>query len=175
MNKALLNSIERTFFCGILAAVLIACSFQTLPAQDSITWYSMQQAQKLAKEHQKKVLIYAGASWCVYCQKMDQEVFPKQRVIDSLTAYYYGVRLDIESRRPMVFNGERMTQFRFARKHNVRATPTFFFVNSRGEIIGAQPGFIPADTFSYLLGYIGSDSYKKMEFGSYLKKYVRNK
>ncbi len=176
MKYPTLNLVIRSALSASLAIVLFFyCAIQAGYAQDGINWYTMQQAQKLARENQKKVLIYAGASWCVYCQKMNQEVFPEQRVIDSLTTYYYGVKVDIESRRPMIFNGTRMTQFQFARKHNIRATPTFFFVNSNGEIIGAQPGFIPADTFSHLLGYIGSDSYKKMEFGSYLKKHVEDK
>lgn len=150
----------------LLVALFIAASLHTLHAQDSIRWYSMQKAQALAKKYSKKVLIYAEASWCVYCDRMNTQVFPQQRVIDSLTAYYYPVRIDIESEQMIIFNGQEMTQQQFARKHRVRATPTFFFVNAEGEILGAQPGFIPADTFSRLLGYIGSGAYKKWSSGT---------
>lgn len=158
-----------------LIVALIIFSFggvHTAFGQKQIVWYSMQKAQKLAKNNHKKVLIYAGASWCGYCKKMDQQVLPKPKVVDSLTTYFYGVRLDIESKRPILFNGKKMTQFQFARKHGVRATPTFFFLSSNGRIIGAQPGFMPADIFSQLLGYVGSDAYQKMEFSVYLNKRV---
>ncbi len=155
----------------LAAALLFICMAQPVLGQNEIVWYPMQKAQQLAGQHNKKVLIYAGTSRCIYCQKMDQEVFPHQQVIDSLNTYFYGVRLSINAQRPIIFNGQKTTGFQFAREHRVHATPMFFFLNSSGEIIGAQPGFIPADTFSQLLGYIGSDVYKKMEFGKYLKKH----
>lgn len=165
-------AIKSAFYTAFTVTFFLASGVHSARGQEQVVWYPMQKAQKLAKKNNKKVLIYAGASWCGYCQKMDQEVFPRQRVIDSLNAYFYGVRLNIESQRPIIFNGEQMSAFQFARKHRVRATPTFFFLSSDGTIIGAQPGFMPADTFSQLLGYIGSGAYKKMEFGAYLKKFV---
>ena len=175
MNKLMKQKILRTgakcpAVAFLILAFLTSIAVQPTYGQDQIVWYSMQKAQQLAQKNNKKVLIYAGADWCVYCQKMDEQVFPQQEVIDSLQAYFYGVRVDIESSRSMVFNGKKMTQFKFARKHRVRATPTFIFLNSEGRVMGAQPGFIPAETFSRLLGYIGSGAFKQMEFGIYLSK-----
>lgn len=162
-------------YAVIIVVFFLSCGFERAYAQKNIVWYRMQKAQILAEKHNKKVLIYAGADWCVYCKKMDQQVFPEQRVIDSLTTYFYAVRLDIASKRPIIFNGKQTTPYQFARRHEVRATPTFFFISSNGSIIGAQPGFIPADIFSRLLGYIGSGAYKKMEFGMYLRKFTDTK
>ncbi len=140
--------------------------------QDSkISWYSMQEAQQMAREKAKKVLVFADASWCTYCKKMKKEVFPQQAVIDSMNAYFYAVRVDIESDERMVYNGEEITQQQFARKTGTQATPTFFFIGQNGENLGAQPGFIPADTFSQLLGFIGSDAFEEIEFKTYLKQH----
>lgn len=171
-----INFIIKNVAYTVIALFLFAASgsLKIVHAQETIRWYSIQQAQKLAKEHNKKVLIYAEASWCMYCEKMNKEVFPQQQVIDSLDTYFYPVRIDIESEKKIVFNGEKMTQQQFALNHRVRATPTTFFLNEKGKILGAQPGFIPADTFSRLLGFVGSDSYKKMEFGSYLKQHTKS-
>ncbi len=161
--------------CTVIALFLLAVSgsAEKVQAQENIRWHSMQQAQKLAKKQDKKVLIYAEASWCMYCEEMNKEVFPQPQVIDSLNSYFYPVKIDIESEEKIVFNGEKMTQKQFALNHRVRATPTIFFLNSSGKILGAQPGFIPVDTFSRLLGFVGSDSYQKMEFGSYLKQHTK--
>lgn len=178
MDKKLMKSKKLTYSAKILGSSIFVALFaffgtaEALYGQDKIVWYSMQQAQQLARQHNKKVLVYAGANWCIYCQKMDEEVFPKPRVIDSLNTYFYGVRVNIESRAPMLFNKKQTTQAQFARRHRVRATPTFIFLNSDGSVIGAQPGFIPAKTFSQLLGYIGSEAYKQIEFGTYLNKYA---
>ena len=140
-------------------------------AQDSIQWYSMQEAQQLAKNHHKKVFIYAEASWCVYCKKMEKEVFPKQGVIDSLKAYYFPVKIDIESDQMMTFNGQQMTQQQFARSYRIRATPTFFFLDRQGKVLGMQPGFIPAHTFSILLSYVGSGAFQQIAFENYLNRH----
>ena len=136
---------------------------------DQIQWYSLEQAQQLAQKGDKKVLIYAEATWCGYCQKMDREVFPDSHVIRTMEKYYFPVRLDIESDRTITFNGREMTERRFAMEHRVTGTPTTFFVNDKGEILGAQPGFIPADVFSSLLAYVGSEAYTRVKFDQYLK------
>ncbi|HKL17611.1 MAG TPA: thioredoxin fold domain-containing protein [Halalkalibaculum sp.] len=134
---------------------------------EEITWYSMQEAQELAVENDKKVLVYAEAVWCTYCKKMENEVFPRQEVIDSLARYYYPVRVDIESDKKLVFNEETLTGSQFARKYRVQGTPTFFFIDKNGQILGAQPGFIPHDVFTNLLAFVGSDAHERVSFDEY--------
>ncbi len=164
----------RSRFFLILLAVSIAAYLvpSQATAQSSIQWYSMEDAQQLASENGKKVLIFAEATWCVYCKKMDQEVFTQKAVIDSMNVYFYPVRVDIESNSPMKYNNRTVTGREFARNNQVQATPTFFFMDKNGKKLGAQPGFIPAQTFSRLLGFVGSDAFKKMGFRKYLKQHA---
>lgn len=149
-----------------------------LPAQDTtgdtIKWYRMEEAQYLAKKNGKKVLAYAVTSWCVYCKKMNENVLPKQAVIDSLNAYFYPVKIMLDSNDQMVFNGQKLTAEQFARRFNVRATPTTIFIDDDGKIMGQQPGYIPADMFSRLLSFMGSDAFLKMNFKMYMQKYVES-
>lgn len=168
--KKIINT-AKFLIAFILVVLLTICGTSNkVFAQEKIIWHTMQKAQQLAKKNNKKIIVFAGASWCVYCQKMDREVLPQESVIDSLNAYFYGVRVDVDSNASMVFNGKQIAKNRFARMQNVRATPTFIFLDSAGNVLGAQPGFIPTDTFSRLLGYIGSNAFKHMEFGTYLAK-----
>lgn len=162
-------------FIALLSLFLVIEPLNTHAQDRAIKWYSMQDAQSLAKENSKKVLAYAEASWCVYCKKMDNEVFPEQAVIDSLNAYFYPVRIDIESNETMLYNGEKITKRQFAKAHKVRATPTTFFLSKEGEILGGQPGFIPADTFSMLLAFVGSGAFREMDFKMYIQNMPREK
>lgn len=166
--------------CLVLILLLGFCSSWVAPpvvraqetdatAADAIQWYSMEEAQKLAAQNGKKVMVFAETSWCVYCKKMHEEVFPKQAVIDSMNAYFYPVRIDIESNRAMRYNGKQLTQRQFAISTRMQATPTMFFIDGDGEKLGAQPGFMPAQTFSRLLGFVGSEAFREMEFKKYLK------
>lgn len=156
-------------FIFLLVPFVISAFIWTDVSRD-ITWYPMKEAQQLAAQNGKKVLIFAEAEWCTYCKKMYKDVFPKQSVQDSLKKYYYPVRVDIESNEKIVFNDRETTGRQFAREHRVRGTPTTFFVEGDGTILGIQPGFIPAKTFEMLLSYVGSDAYGKVEFEEYAKK-----
>jgi thioredoxin-related protein len=137
--------------------------------EDEITWYSMEEAQQLADENNKKVLVYVMAEWCGYCKKMEREVFTESTVVQTLQSYYYPVMLDIDSDKVISFNQDSMTEQQFAREYRVTGTPTFFFVDANGEILGAQPGYIPTDVFISLLTYVGNDIYTQMKFDAYLQ------
>lgn len=169
-----MNDEGRNFFHNssliILLLFFIASNVPQAQAQnEAITWYSMQEAQKLAKKNDKKVLAYAEAEWCVYCKKMDKEVFTQKAVIDSLNAYYYPVKIDVDSEEKIIFNEEEMTEQQFAQSYQVRATPTTFFVDKSGKILGEQPGFFPAGAYSKLLAFVGSGAFQKMNFKLYIQ------
>ncbi|MDZ7695104.1 MAG: thioredoxin fold domain-containing protein [Balneolaceae bacterium] len=134
-----------------------------------INWYSLEEAQNLADDSGKKVLVYLEAQWCGYCNKMESEVFPLQEVQDVMHQFYYPVRVDIDSNNTLVFKDQKLTEKEFAQKLRVSGTPTFLFINGEGTMLGKQPGFMPADVFKALLSYVGSDLYDKMKFDQYLK------
>jgi thioredoxin-related protein len=143
---------------------------QASVTSDSLTWYTMQQAQQLAEEEDKHVLIFMEAVWCGYCKRMKKEVFPLPEIQQVLSKYYYPVKLDVESRKEIVFNGQPITERQFSQKIEVQATPTLLFLNSKGEIMGRQPGFIPAEIFEPLLTYVATDAFHSQSFDTYLEK-----
>jgi thioredoxin-related protein len=149
------------------------CFFVTgITNAQSINWLSLQEAQSKAAEDNKKVLIFAEADWCGYCQKMNQKVFPESSVADSLGKYFYPVRLNIESGDKIQFNGQTITEQSLARRFRARSrTPTTVFLDSEGAVIGTQPGFMPQHIFDKLLGYVGSDLYNQFAFKKYLNKH----
>jgi thioredoxin-related protein len=55
----------------------------------------------------------------------------------------------------------------------VRATPTTFFVDKEGNILGGQPGFLSVQTFSNLLGFVGSGAFQKMDFKLYVQQHTK--
>lgn len=152
----------------LLAAFLLSGSI-TATAQDTgISWYELAEAQELAKENGKKVLVFAEASWCHNCKRMKRDVFPHEDIQQAMSKYYYPVKIDVESDKLLIFNGEEMTQMQFARQMRVTGTPTFFFIDQEGSVIGSQPGLIPQDVYKSLLTYVGKDLYNDIKFKAYL-------
>lgn len=137
----------------------------------SINWMPLEEAQEQAAETGKKVFIYAEAEWCGYCKKMNKQVFPQQSVADSLSKYFHPVRIDIESDEKTVFNEEDFTEQVLAQKFRVTGTPTMIFIDSDGQILGTQPGFLKTEIFDKLLAYVGNDLFDKLEFKEYLNQH----
>lgn len=160
-------SMKRFILIAILPLAILVMAFKGSNTNKQITWYSFKKAQELAKADDKKVLVYAMATWCTYCKKVEKEVFPKEAVAATMEKYYYPVWVDIDSSEKMEYNGEVMTGSQFAQKYRVRGTPTFFFIDKQGKILGAQPGFVPEDTFITLLSFVGSDAYQESTFKEY--------
>jgi len=160
----------KNIYRNILASLfLLLFAEMSAKAQDAkINWYSMDEAQQLARKNGKKVLVYAEASWCPYCKRMEQEVLSKADIQNTMREYFYPVRIDIESSRQLTYNGRQMTQQEFSRKMRLSGTPTFFFINSEGSVLGAQPGFIPKDIYKSLLTCIGKNLQNQMKFKEYL-------
>jgi len=136
-----------------------------------IDWVDLELAQKHAKAENKKVLLFMEAEWCGYCKKMYREVFPKQSVQDSLHKYFYPVRIDLESKEQVVFNGSKISQQDLGRQFRVTGTPTLIFLESDGSVMGTQPGFIPAKIFDKLMAFVGSEEFQDMGFKEYLAKF----
>lgn len=157
---------------NIIRILILLLASVSLQAQaQSVDWISLSEAQQKAVESNKKVMIYAEAEWCGYCQKMNKQVFPKQTVQDSLEKYFHPVRIDIESGNKQTFNGEQFTEQELARRFRVSSTPTMIFLDSAGNIIGAQPGFLPVNIFDKLLAFVGNDLTGTISFEEYLSKH----
>ena len=151
----------------LLLFFIFSLSSVALKAQQ-INWVSLKKAQELAARQDKKVMIFAEADWCPYCKQMHKEVFPKESVQDSLKKYFYAVSIDIESDEKVTFNGETFTQQSLSRKFRVSGTPTTIFVDSNGDILGTQPGFLASHIYDKLLAYVGAERYNKQSFKDYL-------
>jgi thioredoxin-related protein len=151
---------------------IFAVTFYTASIRaQSIDWMPLGEAQTLASENNKKVMVYAEAEWCGYCKKMNRTVFPEKSVQDNLSKYFYPVRIDIESHQKVTFNGKEFTEQNLAREFRVSGTPTVIFLDAGGKIIGVQPGYLPTKIFDKLLAFVGNDLTGSISFKTYLKEH----
>jgi thioredoxin-related protein len=154
----------------LLSLLLFTNAFSQDTAVDSsVDWKSLEEAQIEAKATGKKVLIFGYADWCTYCMKMRKETYPSDNVQKSLNENYIPVQLNGESEEEVVFNGETFKSVELARNLRLTSFPTHYFLDSEGEIIGAQPGFLPSDVFSPLMDYISDDLFGEVTFLEYME------
>ncbi len=132
-------------------------------------WLSLDEAQLKAKDSGKNILLFGYAEWCTYCLKMRRESFTDSTVQKSITDFYYPVQLNGESEENITWNGKKMQARELARYLRLTSFPTHYFINSEGEILGAQPGFIEPYVYSPLLNFVGSGAYGNMTFEEFFE------
>jgi len=124
----------------------------------------LEEAMETAKLEDKKVLLDVFAVWCPYCRKMHNDVYPNENVSEAVNDHFILVHIDIESQEKVTFLDKNITQAQFANALRSQSTPTTYFMNHDGEILGHQPGLLSAEVFESLLRYVGSDAYLDQSF-----------
>ncbi|MCB1171917.1 MAG: thioredoxin family protein [Leptospiraceae bacterium] len=99
---------------------------------------SLENSLKQAASANKPLIIDIYASWCMYCRRMQSEVYPDP-AIQKLTNQFIRVRL----------NGEKHPDL--MTRYTVRGFPTMIFLNSRGLLIGRLSGYQNAGRLSKYL------------------------
>ena len=148
---------------------LLFISANTIPseAQSGIDWTELANAQERSIDNNKIVFVFVEAEWCGFCKRMKRDVFPNPKVLDLMLDKYYNVLIDLESKNKITFNGETMTEREFARSMEVKQTPTMIFLDSEGEELGRQPGYLDKDDLYKLLRYVISEDFGVVSFSEF--------
>lgn len=157
----------------LLATLFLMHSYASAQDQGDIDsgfdWLTLEEAQVKASETGKKILLFGYAEWCTYCLKTRKETFPDSTVLASLSEFYLPVQLNAESEKEITYNGKTMPEYELARYLRLSSYPTHYFIDSKGEILGAQPGFLEPFVYGPLLTYVGSDAFREMSFEDYFE------
>ena len=157
---------------SILLSALLTLLFCTdIRAQDTTTsgnWLSFSEALAAAKVSGRPILVDVFAPWCPWCQRLQSEVYPDDKIKAYLEKNFEIARLDIEDKESTIeFKGYSLTAAELASGLGAEATPTTVFLAANGDYITRLPGFIEADEFIHVLKYIGSGAFESQPFKEY--------
>lgn len=125
-----------------LALLVLAAPFTALAGGDA--WLTDAEAAMTKAKTENKVLLmdFTGSDWCIWCQRLDGEVFSK----DDFKAYAEKnlvlLKLDFP-RKSKQSDAEKQQNRALAEKHNIEGFPTVLVFNPAGSKIGElgyQPG-----------------------------------
>lgn len=123
----------------ILLALLLGVFTLSLAAQ-GIKFeenHDLYAALAKAKAENKLVFIDAYAEWCGPCKVMARDIFPQKEVGDFFNTRFINLKLDMEK-------GDNVA---LAKKYEVRAYPTYLFLDSDGKLVHKGLGSMPAAKF----------------------------
>ena len=146
---------------------------------EKVQWYTMEEAEKLARENPKKWLIDVYTDWCGWCKVMDQKTFSHPVIARYINENFYAVKLDAESKESITFNG---TTFKYLEQggtgyqelavgllNGTMQFPSIAYLNEDLQLLGAIPGYKTPQQMEPLLNYISEDKFTSLSLADYQK------
>lgn len=165
--------------------IILVLSFTLLisgKAQEKVKWYSIEEAVKLAAENPRVLVIDVYTDWCGWCKRMDASTFSDPEVAEVMNAHFYPVKMDAEGKEDVII-GDRTFKFVDNGRrgyHEIAAVvtkgrlsyPTISYVDARGRVLEASPGYKTADQFKVYLAYYKEEAYLTESFQDFSATYT---
>jgi len=161
----------------ILGLVLLMCATTALAEVRDVQTYFFQpklgdfknELQTARKEGKTGVLIMFQMADCPFCERMRSTVLNQSEVQDYYRKHFLVFEMDVKGDTPMVdFKGANTTEKDFALKNRARATPTFLFFDTNGDLVTRYIGVTKdANEFLLLGRYVVDGVYKDKPFAAY--------
>ena len=166
---------------SLIIAGLIFLTAGFIQAQETVKWYSIEEALQLTSKEPRKLVIDVYTDWCGWCKRMDATTFSDPKVAEILNNNFYPVKLDAEGKEDIVI-GDRTFKFVDNGRrgyHEVAAVvtkgrlsyPTISYIDEQGRVLDAAPGYKTADQFKVYLAYYMADAYKDQDFTEFAATY----
>ncbi|PSQ96891.1 MAG: hypothetical protein BRD55_04405 [Bacteroidetes bacterium SW_9_63_38] len=143
-------------------------------AQVTIPPRSLHEVVETARADDTPILIEVYASWCPYCQRMQETVYADSTVRRYLDDHFTYVRLNSDTTGGQhSFRGDTLSTSQLASALGARGVPATVFMTADGTPIARQPGFVKRPTFLTMLRYVGSGAYRNQDFKTFTEQESR--
>ncbi len=161
--KSLYKIAALFFFISIISCNESASKNQnsTAAKQNAVTWSGLSEGLSNAESEKKPAVIFFYTEWCVYCKKMDSEVFADREVFQYMNENFISIRVNPEQNRETIeIMGEKISAAKLMSYTGARGFPTILFFDSKKKPVTTLPGFVEKKMFLNILKYLKSECYE---------------
>ena len=130
---------------GCLAALFVASAAR---AGDWSEDYAAS-LTKAKKEHKLVLLDFTGSDWCIWCKRIDAEVFDTAKFKDFADQKLILVRLDYPQKHPQE-SAVKAQNAKMLDKYGVTGFPTLVVLNPDGKVVLTQDGYKPGGVDAFI-------------------------
>lgn len=131
-----------TYMKKIAFCLLMCWMAGNLAAAEAQWLTSVPEAQALAKKENKLVLMdFTGSDWCVWCKKLDAEIFSKPAFADYAKKNLVLVQVDFPANKPQPADLQKANKA-LQSKYKVDGYPTLVVITPDGTIVWQQVGYL---------------------------------
>jgi thioredoxin-related protein len=104
-------------------------------ASSNLNWVTnLETAKKQAKAENKPLLLYfTGSDWCIWCQKMDSEVFDSKEFQQNYGQKLVFVELDFPQKKKLDAETKAQND-KLAAEYDVQGFPTILILDPNGKL-----------------------------------------
>jgi thioredoxin-related protein len=140
-------SLPRSFFAVLLTLASAGMLPSELLAQSQISWAAnLEQAQQIATQERKLVLMHFYSDACEPCLKLEKNVFSRPEVVEAIHRNYVPVKI------------HGTTNSKIAQQYRVDRWPTDVIVTSTGQEIVRTPSPQVAEQYANLMHQVALQS-----------------
>lgn len=133
-------------------------------------WQRLDKALELAKGSGKLIIVNFYTDWCPNCRRMNEKTYRDEEVLKQLGKSFIPVKLNAESSRPLIIEGQTVTEYQVALIFQVNSYPTTWFLTSEGRALLPVKGYYGPDLFAPMLRFVEGGWYEKMDFDMYMER-----
>ena len=173
-----MKNLHTLLFVFVLGSTTI---FAQPKEQVKVKWYTFEEAIELNKTNPKKIFIDVYTDWCSWCKVMDNKTFSHPEIANYLNTYFYPVKFNAESTKPVIFQGKEFVNSQQGRRstHELAAAllqgkmsyPSVAYMDEQNRLLTAVPGYYPAAQIEPMLKYFGGDHYKTIPWDEFSKSF----
>ncbi|MCF7974409.1 MAG: thioredoxin family protein [Phycisphaerae bacterium] len=146
---------ERRTGSGLLSVsvLFVLCVWGSAWAEEAVWLDSFDKATQQAAEQDKDLFIlFTGSDWCIWCKRLESEVFSQPGFGDKVSEDFVLLKLDYpknkELAEPIKLQNDRL-RVEFKEKHDFRGYPTVYLANAKG-VPYAKTGYQEGGSEKYL-------------------------
>lgn len=136
-----------------------------------IKWEKINTGLENIKKLKKPAFMFFYTEWCIYCTKMNSEVFGDREVSQYLNDNFISIRVNPEKDTETVeIMGEKISPSKLMAYTGSTGFPTMLFWDRNKRPVTTVPGFIEKQKFLQILKYLKDECYESnISINDYMK------